>query len=212
MTDHTFTPAQPMRETIYAAAKEGNLEYWRASARQRSAFDAWVAGGCEGNCPRECDGSIVDYITNAVHAALSSQPPAAPVDTYSDCYTQENIEILESENRRLKAEIERLSRSSAETASAGPCLNCGRKYAEHSFDTRDICNFYLGGSDDVRRTMPDRSVDCGGAGQGGVVFGDAAGQEDLRGATASSLRGDREVTIGQLPDQPQRAPEQKDKT
>jgi hypothetical protein len=73
--------AHPARETIYAAAKEGNLQYWRDSARQRAAFDAWVAGGCEGDCPQECGGSIVDYITNAVHAAIATQPPAAPVDT-----------------------------------------------------------------------------------------------------------------------------------
>lgn len=70
-----------------------------------------------------------------------------------------------------------------------PCKLCGRIYAAHSFDTRDICNFYLEPGNDVRGTMPDREGDTRGKGQGGMVPGDAAGQEDLRGTKiAESLQ------------------------
>jgi hypothetical protein len=68
----------------------------------------------------------------------------------------------------------------------GECLNCGRHFSEHSFNTRDICNFFIGGGDDVRRTVPNSEGDTRGTGQGGMVSGDAAGQKDLRTVAQSA--------------------------
>jgi hypothetical protein len=73
-------PAQaaPNREAIHQAAKNGNLQYWRDSEAQRLAFDEWRLGGYVGDCPQLAKGSIVDYITDAVVAALP-----APVQSCS---------------------------------------------------------------------------------------------------------------------------------
>lgn len=52
--------------------------------------------------------------------------------------------------------------------------------------------------DDVRRSVPNRKADTGGTGQGGMVLGDDAGQEDIRGITQSAkeLEQARRVIIG----------------
>lgn len=72
-------------------------------------------------------------------------------------------------------------------AARAVCLLCSRPIGDHSLDTADICNTFIGEADAViQRTMRDGKADAGGAGQNGVVSSDAAGQEDLRGATPSS--------------------------
>lgn len=63
------------------------------------------------------------------------------------------------------------------------CRFCGRPIGQHSFNTRDVCNFFMerDNADDVR---PDHGIgegDSGGAGQGSVVSSDASSQENLRG-------------------------------
>jgi hypothetical protein len=62
----------------------------------------------------------------------------------------------------------------------GPCLNCGRPLGKHSFNSSDVCNFFIGGNDDVSRTVRAGEVDTRGTGQSSMVLGDAAGKKDLR--------------------------------
>lgn len=64
----------PNRDTIYAAAKEGNLAFWRASAAQTQAYHEWKSRDYEGECAQKMNGTIVDYITDAVLAAIAQGP------------------------------------------------------------------------------------------------------------------------------------------
>lgn len=61
------------REALHQAAKEGNLQYWRDAAKQDMAFKEWKAGGFNGDGPRHMSGTLVDYIVDAILAALPAQ-------------------------------------------------------------------------------------------------------------------------------------------
>jgi hypothetical protein len=84
--------AAPNREAIHQAAKNGNLQYWRDSEAQRLAFDEWRLGGYVGDCPQLAKGSIVDYITDAVVAALPA--PVQSCSAGTDAAVEELAEFL----------------------------------------------------------------------------------------------------------------------
>lgn len=72
------------------------------------------------------------------------------------------------------------------------CLFCNRPFSEHSYDTRDTCNFFLP-VDDLHEPVRADESDARGTEPAGVASGDAQGQEDLRGITPPHRVVQREV-------------------
>jgi hypothetical protein len=62
--------AAPERNDVYLAAKEGNLQFWRAQAAQEKAYNTWKSEVFIGECPQLMKGTLVDYIADAVMSSL----------------------------------------------------------------------------------------------------------------------------------------------
>lgn len=94
---------EPNREVIHQAAKNGNLQYWRDSEAQRVAFNEWRAGGYVGDCPQIAKGSIVDYITDAVVAAIAAPVQSCSAGTAAPRFTVRSNAIVDLRDRRTIA-------------------------------------------------------------------------------------------------------------
>ncbi|MDB5733235.1 MAG: hypothetical protein JWQ03_3130 [Variovorax sp.] len=79
------------RSLIHGAAKEGNLTFWRASAAQEKAYSEWKSGGFLGDCPQMMTGTLVDYITDAILAALSAPVAGADARDFSKVEIDRNF-------------------------------------------------------------------------------------------------------------------------
>lgn len=56
---------------VLAAVEAGHKRYWSDSRLQEEAYRQWISGTqSDGGCPQHCKGSIIDYITREVCAAL----------------------------------------------------------------------------------------------------------------------------------------------
>jgi hypothetical protein len=77
--------ASPVRNAIYLAAKEGNLQFWRAQAAQEKAYNTWKSEGFIGECPQLMKGTLVDYIADAVMSSLVPSTQEKPLSFCSQC-------------------------------------------------------------------------------------------------------------------------------
>jgi hypothetical protein len=89
----TSTQDKPLREgqvalernVVYLAAKEGNLQFWRAQAAQEKAYNTWKSEGFIGECPQLMKGTLVDYIADAVMSSLVPSTQEKPLSFCSRC-------------------------------------------------------------------------------------------------------------------------------